>query len=101
MASTKNSDVNATFGGRVWITGKPRSDQKMMIIAFAELIIFLDLVGFSAPGGSHCCLYSIVSQNHDSSPVSKRVQPRCFADLSMTSNSRYNSARCFIMAVVR
>jgi hypothetical protein len=26
----------------------------MMIIAFGELIIFLGLVGLSAPGGSHC-----------------------------------------------
>jgi hypothetical protein len=55
MASTKNSDVNVTFGRRAWITGKPRGDQKMMIIAFGELIIFLGLVGLSAPVGSHCC----------------------------------------------
>jgi hypothetical protein len=55
MESTKNSDVNITFGGRAWITGKPRGDQKMTIITFGELVIFLDLVGRSAPGGSHCC----------------------------------------------
>jgi hypothetical protein len=54
MASTKNSDVNVTFGSRSWITANPRGDQKMMIITFGELIIFLSLVGFSAPGGSHC-----------------------------------------------
>jgi hypothetical protein len=34
MVSMKNSDVDITFGGRVWITGKPRGDQKMTIIAF-------------------------------------------------------------------
>jgi hypothetical protein len=43
----------------------------MTIIAFRELIIFLSLVGLSAPGGSHRCSQSIVSQNQDSSPVRK------------------------------
>jgi hypothetical protein len=33
----------------------PRRDQKIMIIAFGELIIFLGIAGLSAPGGSHCC----------------------------------------------
>jgi hypothetical protein len=33
MTSTKNSDVNVTFGGTAWITENPRGDQKM-IIAF-------------------------------------------------------------------
>jgi hypothetical protein len=70
-ASTKNFDVNATYGGKACITGKPRGDQKMMIIAFGEQIIFLGLVGLSAPGRSHCCSQSIVSQNQDSSPVRK------------------------------
>jgi hypothetical protein len=56
MASTKNSDVNVTFGGTAYITRKLRGDQKIMIIAFGELIIFFGLVGLSAPGGSHCCL---------------------------------------------
>jgi hypothetical protein len=37
----------------------------MIIIAFGELIIFLGLVGPSAPGGSHCLSEQIVSQNHD------------------------------------
>jgi hypothetical protein len=55
MASTDNSYVNVTSGERAWVTGKPRGDRKMMILAFGELIIFLGLVGFSAPGGSHCC----------------------------------------------
>jgi hypothetical protein len=54
MASAKNSDVNATFGNAAWITEKPRDDQKMMISAFGELILFLVLVGLSAPGGRHC-----------------------------------------------
>jgi hypothetical protein len=54
MASTKNSDVNITFGDRTCITEKPRGDQKMMTIAFGELIFF-GLVGLSAPGGSHYC----------------------------------------------
>jgi hypothetical protein len=71
MASTKNSDVDVTFGGRAWITRKPRGDQKMMIITSGELIIFLGLVDLSAPGGSHCCWYSIVRQNHDSLSVRK------------------------------
>jgi hypothetical protein len=83
-----------------WITEKPREDQKMMI-AFRELIIFFGLVGLSAPGGSHYCSQSNVSQNHDSSPVRKRVQLRCFADLNVTSNSRDNSTRCSITPVVR
>jgi hypothetical protein len=55
MASMKNFDVNVTFGGRSRITRKPRGDQKMMIIGFGVLIIFLGLVGRSAPAGSHCC----------------------------------------------
>jgi hypothetical protein len=55
MASTKNSDVNVTFGERAWITGKPRGHQTMMVIAFGELIIFLGLVGLGPPGGSYCC----------------------------------------------
>jgi hypothetical protein len=55
MASTKHSDVNITFGSRVWITEKPTGDQKVMIITFGELIIFFGLAGLSAPGGSHCC----------------------------------------------
>jgi hypothetical protein len=55
MTSTKNYDLNVTFGDRSWIRGKPRGDQKMLIIAFGELIIFLGLVSFSALGGSHCC----------------------------------------------
>jgi hypothetical protein len=63
MASTTNSDVNSTFGGRVWITGKLRGDQKMTVIVLGELIIFLSFGGFSAPGGSHCCSYLIASQN--------------------------------------
>jgi hypothetical protein len=50
---TKNSDVNVTLGGRAWITGKLRGEQKMIIIAFGELIVFLGLVGLSALGGSH------------------------------------------------
>jgi hypothetical protein len=37
-----------TFSGRAWITKKPRGDQKMMIIAFGELSIFLGLVGLSS-----------------------------------------------------
>jgi hypothetical protein len=65
MLSTKNFLVNVIFGGKAWITGKPRGDQNMTIIAFGELIIFLGLVGLSAPAGRHCCLSSIVSQNHD------------------------------------
>jgi hypothetical protein len=67
MASTKNSDADVTVGDRTWITGKPRRHQKMMIMAFRELIFFLGLFGLSAPGGSHYCSESIVSQNHDSS----------------------------------
>jgi hypothetical protein len=55
MTSTKNFDVNVTFGGGTWITGKATGDQKMIIIGFGELIIFLALVGLSALGGSHCC----------------------------------------------
>jgi hypothetical protein len=101
MASMKNSDMNATFGDRAWSTGKPRGGQKMIIIAFGELIIFLDLVGLSEPSGSHCSSQSTVSQNHDSLPVRQWVQLRCFAHLSVTSNSRENSTRCPIMALVR
>jgi hypothetical protein len=55
MAATKNFDVNVTCGGRTWITGKPRGDQNLMIIAFGELMIFLGLVDLSAQGGNHCC----------------------------------------------
>jgi hypothetical protein len=69
--SMKNSDMNVTFGGKAWITGKPRGDQKMIIIVFRWLIILLGLVGLSTPGGSHCCSWSIVIQNHNSSPVRK------------------------------
>jgi hypothetical protein len=47
--------VNVTFGGNAWITWKPRGDQNTTIIAFGELIIFLGLVGLSAPVGSHYC----------------------------------------------
>jgi hypothetical protein len=54
MESTKNSDVNVTFGARAWITGKPRGDQKMMTITFGELTMFLGLVSLSSAGGSHC-----------------------------------------------
>jgi hypothetical protein len=43
------------FGDRAWITRKTRGDQKMLIIAFGEMIIFLGLADLSAPGGSHCC----------------------------------------------
>jgi hypothetical protein len=50
----KISDVNLAFGGRAWITGKPRGDQKTTIIASRELINCLGLVGLSAPDGSHC-----------------------------------------------
>jgi hypothetical protein len=42
--------VNVTFGRKAWITGKRRGGQKMMIIAFGELIFFLGLVGLSARG---------------------------------------------------
>jgi hypothetical protein len=69
--TTKNFDMAVTFGDKAWIMGKLRGDQKMMIIAFGGLIIFFGLVGLSAPGGSHCCSPSIVSQNHDSSPGRK------------------------------
>jgi hypothetical protein len=55
MPSTKNFDVNVTFSYRAWIAMKLRGDQKMMIIAFGELIIFLGLVTLAPPGGSHCC----------------------------------------------
>jgi hypothetical protein len=54
MLSAKNFTVNVIFDGEAWITGKPRSDQKT-IITFGELIIFLGLVGLSAPAGSHYC----------------------------------------------
>jgi hypothetical protein len=56
MASTKNFDVSVTKGGKTGITGKPRGHQSLTIIAFGELMIFLGLVGLSAPDGSHCCL---------------------------------------------
>jgi hypothetical protein len=81
MTSTKNFDVNITFDGRDWITGKPRGDQKMIIISFAELLIFLGLVGLSAPGGSYCCSWSIVGQNHDSHYLSGNESSR---DVSLT-----------------
>jgi hypothetical protein len=55
MALMKNSHMNVIFGGRAWIAGKPRGDQKMMIIALGERIIFPCLAGLSAPGGSHYC----------------------------------------------
>jgi hypothetical protein len=42
-----------------------------VIIAFGELVIFLGLVGLSAPGESHCCSYWIVGHNRDSSTVRK------------------------------
>jgi hypothetical protein len=51
----KNFPVNATFGDKVWITGKPKSDQNMMIIAVGELAIFFSIVGLSEPAGSHYC----------------------------------------------
>jgi hypothetical protein len=70
MALTKNPDVNVTFGGSAWITGKLRGDQKM-IIGFGELIIFLGPVGLSALGGSHYCSRLIVGQNYESSVVKK------------------------------
>jgi hypothetical protein len=65
MASKNDSDVNVTFSASAWITGKLRGDQKKMIIALGELIILISLVGLSAPGGSHCCSSSSVSQNDD------------------------------------
>jgi hypothetical protein len=55
IVSTKNSAVNVSFGGKARITAKPRGDQTITIIAFGELVIFLGLVGLSAPTGSHCC----------------------------------------------
>jgi hypothetical protein len=70
-ASAKNSDMNASFSSRPWITKNPRGDQKMMIMAFGELIIFLGLVNLSAPGGIHYYLSSIANQNHNSSPFVK------------------------------
>jgi hypothetical protein len=51
----EESRCESTFGDRTWITGKPKGDQKIMIITFGELIIFRGLVGLSAPGGTHCC----------------------------------------------
>jgi hypothetical protein len=44
MLPTKNFTLNVTFGGKTWITGKPRGGQNTMIIAFGEVIVFLGLV---------------------------------------------------------
>jgi hypothetical protein len=74
MSLAKNRAVNGTFGGKAWITGKPRGDQNKTIIAFGDMIILLDLVDFSASARSYCCSPPMVTKNQDS-PIRHEMRP--------------------------